>query len=145
MKVKFQVIYPAVTNCFPSIKEQHYTGEVETDVPNWASRYDTNALQCNMCERIFAGCGNSPAPESDGGTWGWFLNLRVRSLCVGDVVVFDPESPDWGNRIWVCASVGWKRLTPEQYFNWCRYPRQFTSDSFGLNKFLRKECNIEPY
>lgn len=146
MKIEITVVYPEVKRQppNPSEDEQHYSYDMNTGCKVWREQSD---LRERLCDFLFAGCGKFPGlfdglegQPFDAGDpvideihnqWAQF---KTRSMSVGDLICIDPTGL---NEWWMCANVGWSKLTGEQVRSWLDYPRQYGCCSFEINEWLK--------
>lgn len=149
MQVQCYLIYPAVKRELPenSDIEKYIPIELNIGCDTWKTN---TAMRKGFCELVFAGAGNHPGNESDqmagyefdSGDKGinnvhrqWAL-ARTRSMSVGDILKIDIGEQD---EYWLCDSVGFVLLTPDQAGSWLNYPRKYGCCSFELNQWLKKQ------
>lgn len=152
MKVNCVLVYPKLDN-FEAPLAWRSTRSIPIELNIGCPDWETNtAMRHGFCELIFAGAGNHPGlwdgvegHPFESGDRGidnvhrqWAL-ARTRSASVGDLVNIDPDGL---NEWWVCDSVGWVLLTPEQAESWLEYPRQYGCCSFELSEWMEKTTGV---
>jgi len=147
-EVHYRLIYPAVSRvpASNSDKQRVIDGHLTIGCASWHSN---TAMRKGFCDLIFAGAGNHPGlwdgdteHEFDAGDKGinkvhqrW-QESKVRSMSVGDMVNLDPAGL---NEFWICDSVGWVLLTPEQATSWLEFPREYGCCGFELSQWMDKQ------
>ncbi len=129
MNIEYTVIYPAVNHDNPTNdpyitsvgKQRQFTHSI------LIGRNDSATL-----ESIFAGWNNGSRQE-----FSFFLQQRVRSLSVGDVVAL--YHPNRIGALWfICDSCGWMSVNATQAQSWLDFERKYGCCSFELSQWKKK-------
>ena len=133
MKVNYVIVLPAVQRQWPSPSdsERYIANHLNIGCNTWQTN---TAMRKGFCERIFAGAGNHPGTQAEGGTFDWWRGERARSMSVGDLIHLDPKGL---NEWWVCDSIGFILMTESQALAWLAWPgRKYGCCSFELSEWL---------